>query len=100
MSKLADGRLGRCHRFRDLCRGKDVMGTAALDPSYGFRGPKMRRAARSAALPEIGSASGRERVCQYVKISVVAVTLKKKDIMIESGNQYHKETKYETYLLR
>src|SRR3546814_12998411 len=27
---------------------------------------------------EIGRASGRERVCQYVKLSVVAVSLKKK----------------------
>src|SRR3546814_12352664 len=62
MSKLADGRLGRCHRFRDLCRGKDVMGTAALDPSYGFRGPKMRRAARSAALPDPSRVSGVQRI--------------------------------------
>src|SRR3546814_15367521 len=29
-------------------------------------------------LGEIGRASGRERVCQYVEISVVAVSLKKK----------------------
>src|SRR3546814_18166055 len=66
MSKLADGRLGRCHRFRDLCRGKDVMGTAALDPSYGFRGPTMRRAPRSAALPDTPRASGGQRIRLFV----------------------------------
>src|SRR3546814_13646666 len=32
---------------------------------------------RRASLREIGRASGRERVCQYVSISVVAVSLKK-----------------------
>src|SRR3546814_19705202 len=31
--------------------------------------------------PEIGRASCRERVCQYVYISVVAVSLKKKQIL-------------------
>src|SRR3546814_20668116 len=30
------------------------------------------------AIEQIGRASGRERVCQYVSISVVAVSLKKK----------------------
>src|SRR3546814_20458937 len=70
MSKLADGRLGRCHRFRDLCRGKDVMDTAALDPSSGFRGPTMRRAARSAALPDPSRVSGVQRV-QPVGIDTV-----------------------------
>src|SRR3546814_10990629 len=29
-------------------------------------------------IPQIGRASGREHVCQYVLVSVVAVTLKKK----------------------
>src|SRR3546814_15851191 len=32
---------------------------------------------------EIGRASGRERVCQYVKISVVAVSLKKKKYVLD-----------------
>src|SRR3546814_18124640 len=35
-------------------------------------------------LPEIGRASCRERVCQYVEISVVAVSLKKKKIEIHN----------------
>src|SRR3546814_15267380 len=34
--------------------------------------------ASTARLPKIGRASCRERVCQYVEISVVAVSLKKK----------------------
>src|SRR3546814_10691664 len=38
------------------------MGIAALDPSYGFRGPKMRRAARSAALPDPSRVSGVQRI--------------------------------------
>src|SRR3546814_17545229 len=36
------------------------------------------------AISEIGRASCRERVCQYVSISVVAVSLKKKDIRTET----------------
>src|SRR3546814_12095227 len=36
---------------------------------------------------EIGRASCRERVCQYVSISVVAVSLKKKKIYAESLDQ-------------
>src|SRR3546814_19553671 len=40
---------------------------------------------------EIGRASCRERVCQYVSIAVVAVSLKKKqrNITSESMNMYH-----------
>src|SRR3546814_20140966 len=38
---------------------------------------------RRRAEDEIGRASGRERVCQYVWISVVAVSLKKKTKMAE-----------------
>src|SRR3546814_18373326 len=37
--------------------------------------------------PEIGRASCRERVCQYVWISVVAVSLKKKKIQIKLQTQ-------------
>src|SRR3546814_18741887 len=36
---------------------------------------------------EIGRASCRERVCQYVKISVVAVSLKKKKIKEDSNKR-------------
>src|SRR3546814_17975795 len=39
----------------------------------------LNRQAKSAARPEIGRASCRERVCQYVWLSVVAVSLKKKN---------------------
>src|SRR3546814_20914061 len=38
----------------------------------------IRRGRGHAPRPKIGRAACRERVCQYVKISVVAVTLKKK----------------------
>src|SRR3546814_14227117 len=37
---------------------------------------------------KIGRASGRERVCQYVEISVVAVTLKKKNIKNQKQAKY------------
>src|SRR3546814_11163290 len=48
-------------------------------------------AARLAACCEIGRASCRERVCQYVYISVVAVALKTKQQMIKKpqcNNEY------------
>src|SRR3546814_15303947 len=54
----------RLPRLRDVV---DAQQLRAL-----FRRPIMERDA------EIGRASCRERVCQYVKISVVAVSLKKK----------------------
>src|SRR3546814_11327231 len=38
----------------------------------------LARLRQEAALQQIGRASGRDRVCQYVEISVVAVFLKKK----------------------
>src|SRR3546814_13772042 len=38
---------------------------------------------------KIGRASCRERVCQYVSISVVAVSLKKKNTYISSTTQVH-----------
>src|SRR3546814_18519298 len=51
---------------------------------YGFVGRAFAAQGFVVAVPdyrlEIGRASGRERVCQYVKISVVAVSLKKKTI--------------------
>src|SRR3546814_14629085 len=40
----------------------------------------------SRSRPEIGRAEGRERVCQYVEIAVVAVSLNKKKH--KSKNQY------------
>src|SRR3546814_16392146 len=53
-------------------------------------GPTLRKAARHAAilavlciLPQIGSASCRGRVCNYVYISVVPVSLKKRHIAIQ-----------------
>src|SRR3546814_11733246 len=43
----------------------------------GGAGMQMREI-RGGAAEQIGRASGRERVCQYVEISVVGVTIKKK----------------------
>src|SRR3546814_17294974 len=60
-----DGALGR------LCRG-DIAGLRRL-----VRRARPPRPAQNG--PEIGRASWRERVCQYVKISVEAVSLKKKN---------------------
>src|SRR3546814_15609375 len=45
-------------------------------PNYSIAAKRPSRQAQGSA--EIGSASCRERVCQYVWISVVAVSLKKK----------------------
>src|SRR3546814_13017991 len=69
-----------------------VMGNSLLFPGTWSRLESFRRGARrglkiviglvpvfiTAALLEIGRASCRERVCQYVSISVVAVSVKKK----------------------
>src|SRR3546814_13343568 len=44
-----------------------------------FAGVDVAHAAQIHAGEEIGRAAGRERVCQYVWISVVAVSLKKKE---------------------
>src|SRR3546814_20833802 len=47
-------------------------------PPEPFDEAEYRRRQRSRANLKIGRASCRERVCQYVEISVVAVSLKKK----------------------
>src|SRR3546814_18887043 len=53
-----------------------------LCPRASTRPGKLERteAGRGAGAGEIGRASCSERVCQYVSISVVAVSLKKKNI--------------------
>src|SRR3546814_11066555 len=43
---------------------------------------------RGEVVGQIGRAPGRERVCQYVEISVVAVALKNKNIPISSSYIY------------
>src|SRR3546814_16555230 len=55
--------------------------SASTGPPYGHRPashPALRTSAHRPAL-EIGRASWRERVCQYVEISEVPESLKKKD---------------------
>src|SRR3546814_11638708 len=59
---------------RRLLQGGGVGGLQA----GGVRRGAARDAEMRAARAQIGSASGRERVCQYVYISVVAVSLTKK----------------------
>src|SRR3546814_20049102 len=54
-----------------LARHERRGGIARLGPEFGGLG-------RREGEGDIGSASCRERVCQYVSISVVAVSLKKK----------------------
>src|SRR3546814_19501593 len=49
---------------------------AAAEPDDQAAAPDMRL---EVDVPEIGRASCRERVCQYVSFSVVAVSLKKKN---------------------
>src|SRR3546814_16602175 len=67
-------RQGGAGRSRDMARNRKV------DPAPDA-GPSLERASR-----EIGRASCRERVCQYVEISVVAVELKKKKKKILQNN--------------
>src|SRR3546814_20293574 len=51
--------------------------------------PEKNHDAPLEGLVEIGRASCRERVCQYVSISVVAVSLKKKNIYIANTFTRH-----------
>src|SRR3546814_16869315 len=54
---------------------------------------QLRQTGDARRLEQIGRASWRERVCQYVSISVVAVTLQKKYRMqlILTSKTYHKQ---------
>src|SRR3546814_14756643 len=60
----------RVTRAGELLGGSQARGTGT-DDRDGLPGQPLRR--------QIGRASGRERVCQYVWIAGVAVSLKKKD---------------------
>src|SRR3546814_15087972 len=55
-----------------------VAGSTIAWPGFSARSESPGR--RKAAESEIGRASCRERVCQYVSISVVAVSFKKKQL--------------------
>src|SRR3546814_20845759 len=63
--------------------GRAVLRRAASEgwrPRSAARPASAHAAIRPRRRPEIGRASCRERVCQYVSISVVDVSLKKKTI--------------------
>src|SRR3546814_17582198 len=66
-------RVGLVHELRKLRRAKEF--TYRGDRGLGVD-QVVRHHRRQV---EIGRAKGRERVCQYVKIPVVAVTLRKKN---------------------
>src|SRR3546814_10684555 len=73
--------------------------TCALPISRSWFEPPARSwprrcACTSATCSKIGRASCRERVCQYVEISVVAVSLKKKDNRKETYS-----TTIDTYMI-
>src|SRR3546814_13716406 len=78
--------LGRQPRA-DEADHERARGTAALDDArlagFGTFVPQ---------LEQIGRASCRERVCQYVSISVVAVTLKKTIVNYEVPTRHGQET--------
>src|SRR3546814_6768236 len=60
----------------DVCSSD--LGIVPMTQTATLAHPKVIKAATSTPRPEIGRASSRERVCQYVWLSVVAVSLKKK----------------------
>src|SRR3546814_4124532 len=62
----------------DLHGNFAVLALAAMEEAAELVIPVMTIADGSQTLEKIGSASCRERVCQYVSISGVAVSLKKK----------------------
>src|SRR3546814_20150366 len=62
-------------------------------PEEDERGPHLHRRLARDEQPQIGRASGRERVCQYVSISVVAVSLKKKKKKRTQNTSYQENNK-------
>src|SRR3546814_14962148 len=62
--------------LRNVC-DEDAMRAAGVDPQARAEQLEVADFVRLAHVVELGSASCRERVCQYVYISVVAVSLKK-----------------------
>src|SRR3546814_11267092 len=69
-----DGDIAPVDDLAALARTEDAWLLIDEAHATGVFGPRGR------GLAEIGRASCRERVCQYVSISVVAVTLKKKHV--------------------
>src|SRR3546814_12398212 len=63
-------------REREL--GDQALPRLGQHPLLAGREPAVTLAAPQVAHDQIGRASGRERLCQYVEIPVVAVTLKQK----------------------
>src|SRR3546814_19462679 len=62
----------------------ELFGTSLANRTIPQTGPSFAPAPSAAPrgfVATIGRASGRERVCQYVSISVVSVTFKKKNII-------------------
>src|SRR3546814_17537457 len=76
----SDLRRGQVHRLQAVLvglpvrRARILAGRGRDEEMHALRGPDLQREPGR----EIGSASCRERECQYVSISVVAVSLKKK----------------------
>src|SRR3546814_16073263 len=81
------------------CRGRANRGRRRAR-AHKRRGPRPRcallSAPRSAPFHQIGRASCRERVCQYVSISVVAVSLKKKTTETQKNKRTKQKTKKTT----
>src|SRR3546814_18783103 len=74
------------HEFRDMVEDGDIFGQDIIaDLERGHPRPRV-------FLTKIGRASCRERVCQYVLISVVAVALTKKHMTYKITNKIQTET--------
>src|SRR3546814_13284413 len=86
--RQAGGEQGLAGPWRTVHQQVVTAGRRYLQRPLGRRLPfhldKVGTEARRVRLPQIGRAACRERVCQYVEISVVAVQLKKKNSQLNS----------------
>src|SRR3546814_18571482 len=84
--RFQTGSIRRCHRATPASGAPPCSRNSAVPPGFSTRRISASTAAWSATeqrvkvvTTESGGASCRERVCQYVSISVVAVSYKKKN---------------------
>src|SRR3546814_18392779 len=87
LSPVSLARLGRSRKTGP--RKATALALAAIRETFEDSGLRLAAPAHGA---KIGRASGEERVCQYVSISVVAVSLKKQELMTATQTHVNQTT--------